>query len=229
MWASGKYGTPLPSDGMNDVAFYTADSLVLGQVVGALQPGQTYYLDMACVAANSNYATIGWPATAPVMHIDLYRIPAGVTDGATINANIASYTKVAEAYADATGNLVGGTNVPAARWQIIGTDYTATATDTNMYVRVYGVGGDAAEFAFSDVALSIDKRLVSGGNVACDIEDGVQYDVAGPYTCYHAAEMGLPAPAGDINGDCNVDLVDLATMASNWIEDWYTGITGSWD
>ena len=235
IWASGLYGTPLPTPGMNDVCIYASNDLILGQIVGPLSNGTTYYLDMACGVNSADYDTTSWPTPAPNLHVELWRIPSGVTDPATIHTGIttaqAGYVKVTEAYADATGNISGGagSGVVASKWQMIGTSYTATAADTNVYVRVYGADGAATmpEFGFSDVYLSEEKRLVPGGDITFDIDSGMQYDISGPYTCYHATLMGLDAPEGDLNGDCMVNMLDLAIMAGNWVENWYTNITGT--
>jgi len=232
IWAAGYYGSPLPSPGMNDVCIYTSETLVLGQVVGPLQSGTTYYLDMACAVNSSEYGTAAWPNPAPKMHLELWRIPAGVTDGAVIHAAIQSgnpnYVKIAEAAADATGNLSGGTGIPASKWQLIGTTYTATSADTNVYVRVYGSGGAAAmpEFAFSDVYLSTQKRLVPGGGLTFNIASGMEYETAEPYTCTHAVLMGLPAPEADLNGDCYVNMNDLVLFAESWLRNWFNNISG---
>ncbi len=235
MWASGMYGTPLPSPGMEDVCFYTSNTLVLGQVIGALNNGTTYYMDMACGVNSSDYSSTAWPDPAPSFHIELWRIPAGVTDGTVIydgiSSSAAGYTKIAETYTDATGNISGGSGagVVAAKWQLVGTSYTATAADTNVYLRVYGANGAATnpEFAFSDVYLSTAKRLVPGGDYSFEIQSGMQYDAYGPLNCYHGELMGTSAPATDINGDCRVDLYDYAYLANSWLDDWFNNITGT--
>ncbi len=242
IWASGLYGTPLPSPGMNDVCLYASEDLVLGQVVGPLQNGMTYYLDMACAVNSSQYSdpnsllALDWPGPAPTLHLELWSIPAGITDGAAISAAIAggnpNYVKLAEAAADATGNISGGNAIvnpaPASKWQLIGTAYTATAADTNVYVRVYGQGGAASmpEFAFSDVYLSAEKRLVPGGDITFDIDVEMDYETDGPYTCTHASFMGLDAPEMDLDGNCIVNLSDFAIFAENWLRDWFDNISG---
>ena len=227
IWASGLFGTPLPTPGMNDVCIYASNDLILGQIVTyGLSSGTTYYLDMACGVNSSEYDTLSWPSPAPSMHLELWRIPVGIDDPETIHTGIttdqAGYTKIAEAFADATGNISGGggAGVVASKWQMIGTTYTATATDTNVYIRVYGADGAASmpEFAFSDVYLSTEKRLVPGGDITFDIA-GMPYDVAGPYTCYHASLMGAESMISDINGDCMVNLLDFVAIAEAWIYD----------
>jgi hypothetical protein len=220
---------------MNDVCIYATNNLILGQIVGPISDGTTYYLDMACGVNSGEYETLSWPTPAPNMHIELWRIPVSATDGDTIHTGITTaqpgYVKIAEAYTDATGNISGGggVGVAASKWQMIGTSYTATAADTNVYVRVYGANGAAVnpEFAFSDVYLSTEKRLVPGGDITFDIAAGMEYDVAGPYTCYHASLMGLDAPLADADGNCIVNLWDFAVFASDWLENWYTNITGT--
>jgi hypothetical protein len=231
------YGTPLPSPGTDDVVAYGSDEIVYGQVIGSLQAGTTYYLDMACGLFNNEYTdTVNWPDPAPSIHLELWRIPAGVTDGTTIyngiDANQSGYEKIAEAYSDASGNIGGGgetTGTPASRWQLIGTDYTAVSTDTNVYVRVYGtgsaVGTTQPDFGFSDVYLSTEKRLVPGGDITFEISGAMQYLTDGPYSCSHAGVMGL-APEFDTNDDCSVDIVDFAVLADNWVENWFIDIAG---
>ncbi len=241
MFASGQMGAPIPSPGMNDVSVYASENLILGQIIGSLSNGVTYYLDMACGVVIEptewgSYDTT-WPNPAPQFHLELWQIPSGVTDPDTIHTGIttsqAGYVKIAEAVEDAVGDIKGGGFAPpASRWQLIGTTYTATSADTNVYVRVYGINSVVTalghpSFAFSDVYVSTEKRAVPGGEITFEIESGLQYDVAGPYTCYHAGLMGLAAPEGDVDGDCRVNLVDLAIVAGNWLEDWYTNITGT--
>ena len=220
-------GPALPTPDMNDVCIYATEDLILGQVVGALVEDTTYYLDMACAVHSGEYADANWPDPAPELHIELWRIPDGVTDGQTIYTGISGadpdYTKIAEAYTDATGNISGGsgaiTPAPASKWQLIGTIYTGTVDDTNVYVRLRGSGGAAVmpEYAFSDAYLSTEKRLVPGGDITYDIDPGMTYDVAGPYTCTHGSLMGTTELDGDINGDCFVNLVDFALLAAEWL------------
>jgi hypothetical protein len=236
IWASGIYATPLPSPGLSDVDIYTSNTLVLGQVIGSLAAGTTYYLDMACGVNTSLYRTnTNWPNPAPVFHIELWRIPAGVTDGTTIYNAIASsnpnYIKVAEAAVSSTGNIDGAQanfGTPASKWQLIGATYTSQAADSTMYVRIRGPGGAASnpEFAFCDVYLSTEKRLVPGGSYSFNISAGMPYDVFGPYNCFHGTLMGVGAPETDLDGNCLVNLKDLAMMAENWLENWYANITG---
>jgi len=235
IWASGMYGTPLPSPGMTDVAIYTSNTLILGQVIGSLSAGTTYYLDMACGINSSQYTnTVTWPTPAPVFHIELWRIPAGISDGTVIYNAIAAanpgYVKVAEAAVGATGNVAGASTTlktPASEWQLIGTTYTATSADTNMYIRIRGTGGAAAnpEYAFSDVYLSTEKRLVPGGTYTFNLSEGIPYDILGPYNCFHSKLMGLSSEA-DIDDNCIVNLGDFALLAENWLENWYTNISG---
>lgn len=237
IWASGIYATPLPSPGHSDVALYTSNTLILGQVIGALVPGTTYYIDMACGVNTGQYVTsINWPNPAPVFHIELWRIPAGVTNGTTLYNAIASanpnYVKVAEAAVSSTGNIEGGSTAygtPASKWQLIGTTYTAAASDTAMYIRIRGSGGAATnpEFAFSDVYLSTEKRLVPGGGYSVNVSAEMPYDVLGPYNCFHGSLMGVGAPEADLDGNCLVNLRDFAMMAEHWLESWYTNITGN--
>lgn len=233
IWASGFYGTPLPSPGLTDICIYTTNNLILGQVVGPLSSGVKYYLDMACGINNGEYGeSVDWPSPAPKFHIELWRIPVGVIDGTVIYNAISggnpNYVKIVEAVADAAGNISGGSGVPASKWQLIGTTYTAAAADTNVYVRIYGTGGAAPtpEFGFSDVYLSADKRKVPGGEITFDLSSGMQYDTLGPYSCYHAYLMGLDAPLMDLDGDCIVNITDLAVLARNWAKNWFSNITG---
>lgn len=235
MWACGYYAPPLPTPGIQDMAFYLNNDFVLGQVVGALNSGTTYYLDSACGVHTSEYSNTNWPNPAPMMRVELWRIPAGVTDGTVIYNAIASshpsYVKVAEAAVASTGNISGGSTTygtPASKWQIIGTTYTATAADTNMYVRVRGSGGVSyyPEYAFSDVYLSTQKRQVPGGAITFELSSGLQYDVLGPYNCYHGSLMGLATPDTDLNGDCLINLGDLAVLAGNWVDNWFDSYTG---
>ncbi len=242
MFASGQMGAPIPSPGMNDVSLYASEDLILGQIIpGGLVNGTTYYLDMACgvVIEPTEWAnyTATWPSPAPQFHLELWQIPSGVTNPDTIHTGITTgqpgYVKIAEAVEDSTGDIKGAsdTSSPArSKWQLVGTTYTATSADTNVYVRAYGLNSVAVphpSFAFSDVYLSTGKRLVPGGEMTFEIESGLTYDVAGPYDCYHAGLMGFDAPAGDVSGDCMVNLQDFAIMAQNWLEDWYTNITGT--
>jgi hypothetical protein len=226
IWSTGYYGSPLPTSGMHDISFYTGD-VILGQVIStALTAGTTYYLDTACgILTNSYYDDVQapWPNPAPQFHIQLWRIPAGVTDGTVIYNAIASgntnYVKVAEANALSTGNIIQPKGYKASKWQIIGTSYTAKSLDTNMYIRVYGTGGlsYSPEYAFSDVYLSTQKRDIPGGAVTFDLSSGLQYNTTGPYTCYHAGIMGL-VPDTDIDGDCIVNFGDFALLAEDWLE-----------
>jgi hypothetical protein len=237
IWASGIYATPLPSPGLSDVCVYTSNTLVLGQIVGPLSAGTMYYLDMACGINSDLYInTTNWPIPSPDFHIELWRIPSGVTDGTiiynAINTGNPNYVKVAEAVVASTGNVSGASatrGTPVSKWQLMGTSYTATSADTNMYVRVRGSGGKVAnpEFAFSDVYLSAQKRLVPGGGYSFNVSPLMQYEVFGPYNCYHGTVMGVDSPLVDLDGNCLVNLKDLAIMAENWIDNWYTNITGA--
>ncbi|HAL44531.1 MAG: hypothetical protein A2Y12_07365 [Planctomycetes bacterium GWF2_42_9] len=235
LWGTGYYGSPLPTPGMHDVVMYMNNDLKVGQVVGPLTSGATYYLDSACGVFVDGYGSAGnWPSPAPILHIELWRIPAGVSDGTVIYNAIASsnpnYVKVAEAAVSSTGNIKGSVGYYASKWQIIGTSYTATSLDTNMYVRIYGSGGyySTPEYAFSDVYLSTQKRDVPGGATTFDLSSGLQYNVIGPYDCYHAGVMGVATMLNeDLNGDCIVNMADYATIAENWVKDWYTNITGT--
>ena len=242
IWASGMYGSPLPTPGMTDVSMYTSNTLVLGQVVGPLANGTTYYLDTACGINSSQYILpladgngVNWPSPAPVLHIELWRIPAGVTSGSVIAAAIAggnpSYVKVADANTSATGDIAGASTdrgTPSSKWQLIGKSYTATSLDTNMYVRVRGTGGAAnlPEFAFSDVYLSPTRRIVPGGAITFNISSGMQSVTEGAYDCYHAGVMGLAAISADLDGNCTVNFLDFAIMAENWLKSSFTDATG---
>lgn len=260
IFAQGMYGTPLPTAGMNDVTVFTSNSLKLGQVIGALTPNTIYYIDSACGIDNENYIMdTNWPEPSPALHIELWRIPAGVTDGSVIYSAIAannpSYVKVAQETAPATGDIMGESamwHTVASKWQIIGMQYKATSADTHMYVRVYGSGGADVngihndgtgpvkpQYAFSDVYLSTQKRLVPGGLNAFNISNGMlgddyshvnanhvqKYEVLGPYNCIHAVRMGVNK--GDVNGDCRINLFELAAMAEDWLKPLFTDITGA--
>jgi hypothetical protein len=227
VWASGYYAAPLPSPGLNDIVVYTSGALVLGQIVGALTPGTTYYLDTACGVLIEpqtwGYVSVVWPSPAPTLHIELWRIPTGVTDPAVIHTGVTTplsgYVKIAGADVVSTGDIKRENN----KWQTVGTSYTATAADTNVYVRVYGTNpvttSTYPSFVFSDVYLSTQKRLVAGGSLINNISSGVGAEVLGPYNCYQAALMGYTTPAaGDFNGDCRVNLDDLALLAGQWLE-----------
>jgi hypothetical protein len=243
--ASGTHGSPLPTPGLHDVTMYTSEGLTLGQIVGPLANGTTYYLDMACgVCIEPTWwgsFSQTWPSPAPSLHLELWRIPAGVTDGAVIYAAIAggnpNYVRIVDVNEISVGDIKGGaggkTVPPTSRWQLVGTTYTAAASDTNVYVRVYGDNEvtDAQvvhpTFAFSDVYLSTQKRIVPGGDMTFEIAEGMQYDTSGPYTCYHAALMGFEPPQADLNGDCMVNLNDLEIFAVNWLQNWFTNIASS--
>lgn len=231
LYARGRQAPPLPTPGLNDVAFFVDNDLILGQVVGSLASGTTYYLDAACGVSTYDYST--WPSPAPQLRVELWRIPAGVTSGTVIHDAIAagnpSYIKVAEANVPSTGSVDTAYSNPASKWHIIGTSYVAVSLDTNMYVRIRGTGGYSStpEYAFSDVYLSTQKRAVPGGAITYNLSSGLQYDVLGPYNCYHAGLMGLEAPVADIDGNCMVNLVDYAYLAENWVKDWFNNITGS--
>lgn len=233
--SSAYYASPVPSPGMNDIVAYGSGTMVYGQIVGALTAGTTYYLDTACgvLVEPQTWGTVSvtWPNPAPRLHIELWRIPSGVTDPAVIRTGITTnqsgYVKLAEANEIAAGDVKS-----INKWQIIGTSYTATSSDTNVYVRVYGTnpitsGTTYPHFVFSDVYLSTQKRLIAGGTLINNIASGVQYDLLGPYNCYQASLMGFTAPPEDLSGDCTVNLVDYALMADNWVKNWYTNITGT--
>lgn len=229
VFSSAYYGSPIPSPGLNDVAVYGSGSFVLGQIVGTLTSGTTYYLDTACGLLVDPLlwggATYTLPSPAPKLNIELWRIPAGVTNPDTIHTGVITpltgYVKIAEAHVDSTGDI----KKTADTWQIVGTSYTATSADTNVYVRIYGtnpVTYKYPSFVFSDVYLSTQKRLVTGstpGNsLGVKVSSGVQYDALGAYNCYQASLMGFTAPANDINGDCRVNLNDFSILAEQWLE-----------
>jgi hypothetical protein len=261
IYASGMYGTPIPTEGMSDVSVYTTNDVKLGQVIGALDVNTTYYFDMACGINNQNYITdTNWPLTdanhLPAFHIELWRIPSGVTSGTTIYNAIAAgnpaYVKIADANTRSTGNIAGGKwdpfRTPSSKWQIIGSQYTATSLDTNIYLRVYGIDGADVnnagtsavnpQFAFSDVYVSTEKRLVPGGATSFNIAGGMlgddfshivashvqKYEVLGPYDCYHAVAMGTNQ--GDVNNDCQINFVDYAATAENWLQPLFSNISG---
>ncbi|HBG27128.1 MAG: hypothetical protein A2Y10_18670 [Planctomycetes bacterium GWF2_41_51] len=237
MWAGGVYAPPLPSTGMYDVLMYAGSDLILGQIVGALTAGTTYYLDMAAGVSIEHtqwgaYDT-PWQNPVPKFHIELWRIPAGVTDGATIHTGITTlqpgYVKISSADVNSTGDIKGeGFAPPRSKWQLIGTSYTAASADTNVYLRVYGTNSVTAphpSFAFSDVYLSTQKRKVPGGSLTFNISPAMQYEVLGPYDCYHAGLMGLDAPLGDVDDNCVVNLRDFAALAENWVEDLFPAVT----
>jgi hypothetical protein len=267
IWSSGMYGTPVPTPGLHDIAVYTSNSLKLGQVIGSLTPGTTYYMDMACGINNTNYLEdTTWPAdhNYPAFHVELWRIPAGVTDGTTIYNAIAAhnsnYVKVAEAKAKSIGDIAGSNwgdfYTLSSKWQIIGTQYTATSADTHMYVRVYGIGGkDVADdgitqidpqYAFSDVYLSTQKRIIPGGDFTFNLSgdmyaddyshikstDGYnrsatnKFEIGGPYDCYHAVSMGINRVDGDVDGNCRINMVDYAATAEDWLKPLFNSITG---
>jgi hypothetical protein len=233
LWGSGYYGSPLPTSGMHDITVYVDNNLILGQVVGSLTNGTKYYLDAACGILSTSYGSSNWPNPAPRFHVELWRIPAGVTNGTDIYNAIAggniNYVKVAEANEAATGNVLGPNGIRASKWMIIGTSYTATSSDTNMYVRIRGSGGTSTnpEYAFSDVYLSTEKRKVPGGSITFDLSSGLQYDVLGPYDTYHAGLMGVYA--ADADGSGLVNFVDFAIMAQDWLKSSFTDSTGATD
>jgi hypothetical protein len=238
IYTTANWAPPIPTPGLNDIAVYVNNDFVLGQVVGALTNGTTYYLDAACGDIDPNYlSSVNWPSPAPNIRVELWRIPAGVTDGTVIYNAISggnpSYVKVAEANVAATGDILGSSSTygtPSSNWQIVGTSYTATSSDTSMYVRIHGTGGAAPrpEFVFSDVYLSTQKRLIAGGSQAANISSGVQYDVLGPYNTYHAGLMGVcTAEPTDIDGNGIINFVDYVISSLGWMENWYTNITGA--
>jgi len=222
---SGYYAAPIPSPGLNDIAVYASGTFVLGQIVGSLTTGTTYNFDTACGVliepqvwgANS----VTWPSPEPTLHMELWRIPSGVTDGATINNgitnNLTGYVKIADANATSTGDIKS-----THKWQIVGGQYTATSSDTNIYVRIYGKnavsGVTHPSFVFSDAYISTDNRDVQGGSLTCDIATTVQYDTLGPYNCYQAGLMGYDAPEGDLDSNCLVNLIDFSLVAEEWLE-----------
>ncbi|OHB53858.1 MAG: hypothetical protein A2Y10_00305 [Planctomycetes bacterium GWF2_41_51] len=227
MWSCGYYASPVPSPGLNDIVAYTSGTFVLGQIVGALTAGTTYYLDTACgvLVEPQTWGSVPvtWPSPAPTLHIELWRIPSGVTDPAVIHTGVTTsqpgYTKIAYSDVVSTGDI----KPDDRKWQTIGTTYTATSSDTNVYVRVYGtnpitVGTTFPHFVFSDVYLSTQKRKIAGGTLINNPGAGLQYDVLGPYNCYQATLMGYTAPAIDINGDCIINFVDFSVMADEWLE-----------
>jgi hypothetical protein len=240
IWSSAFYGPPIPTPGLNDIAVYVNNDFVLGQVVGALTSDTTYYLDAACGLSSGTYLLpngdgneVNWPSPAPKIRVELWRIPGGITDGTVIYNAISGgdpdYVKVAEANVPATGDILGsnsGRGTPSSNWQVIGTSYTATSSDTSMYVRIRGTGGASyrPEYAFSDVYLSTEKRQIPGGSQSANISSGVQYDVLGPYNTYHASLMDLYA--ADFNGDGIVNFEDFAIMAAEWLEPVFMDITG---
>jgi hypothetical protein len=233
LWGSGYYGSPLPTPGMHDITVYVDSNLILGQVIGSLTNGTTYYLDAACGILSTSYGSSNWPNPAPRLRVELWRIPAGVTDGTVIYNAISggnpNYVKVAEANVPATGNVLGPEGYNASKWMIIGTSYTATSSDTSMYVRIRGSGGTSTnpEYAFSDVYLSTEKRKVPGGSITYDLSSGLQYDVLGPYNTYHAGLMDLYAADADASG--LVNFIDFAIMAETWLESSFTDSTGTTD
>jgi hypothetical protein len=225
-YSSAYYGAPIPSSGLNDIVVYGSGTMVYGQIVGALTPGTTYYLDTACgvLIEPKTWGTVSvtWPNPAPTLHVELWRIPAGITDPAIIHTGITTsqtgYTKIANSDVVSTGDIKSTT-----KWQIIGTSYTATSSDTNVYVRIYGTnpvvtGTTYPSFAFSDVYLSTAKRQIQGGSLVSNIASGTQYDVVGPYNCYQAGLMGYSAPSIDLNGDCLTNFVDFSVLADEWLE-----------
>jgi hypothetical protein len=229
IFSTGYYSAPIPSPGFNDIVIYGSGTMVYGQIVGALTAGATYYLDTACGVliepAVWGSATVTWPSPAPTLHVELWRIPAGVTDPAVIHTGVATsaagYVKLAYADVVSTGDIKANND----KWQIIGTSYTATSADTNVYVRIYGTNAVTVSpdyhpsFVFSDAYLSTQKRLIAGGSLINSISAGVAADLMVPYDCYQAFLMGYTAPAvGDINGDCTVNLSDFALIASQWLE-----------
>ncbi|MFA5292314.1 MAG: LamG domain-containing protein [Phycisphaerae bacterium] len=225
-FSSAYYGSPIPTPGLNDIVLYAGGTLVYGQIVGALTSGTTYYLDTACGVLIEpqtwGAVSVTWPNPVPKLHIELWRIPAGVTDPNIIHTGITTlasgYVKLANADVNSTGDIKSTT-----KWQIIGTSYTATSSDTNVYVRIYGTnpvvtGTTYPSFVFSDVYLSTAKRQIQGGSLVSNIAAGTQYDVLGPYNCYQAGLMGYSAPAIDINGDCLTNFVDFSVLADEWLE-----------
>jgi hypothetical protein len=231
---SGFFASPIPSPGMNDIVVYGSGTMVYGQIVGALTSGTTYNLDMACGVLVEpqtwGVVTVTWPSPEPKLNIELWRIPAGVTDPAAIHTGITTlasgYVKIAGADVNSTGDIKRDNY----KWQIVGTSYTATSSDTNVYVRIYGTnpitsGTTYPSFVFSDVYLSTQKRLVAGGSLLTNISSGVQYDTLGPYNTYQASLMN--SYAADANGDSVVNFVDFAIMAENWLKPVFLDSTGA--
>ncbi|MEN6385132.1 MAG: LamG-like jellyroll fold domain-containing protein [Phycisphaerales bacterium] len=253
IYASGMYGSPIPTPGVSDVAVYTTNSVKLGQVIGSLTPNTRYYMDMACGINNQNYITdTNWPLSdpnhLPKFHIELWRIPAGVTSGTTIYDAIAAhnsnYVLVAETNAVATGNIAGAAWDPfktlSSKWQIIGTEYIATSEDNNMYLRIYGADGATLandhvtavkpQFAFCDAYVSTAKRVVPGGLTSFNISGDMIGDDFGHLFPMNQQKYEVTGPyncyhavvmgvnQGDVNGDCLINLVDFATMAEDWLQ-----------
>jgi len=75
--------------------------------------------------------------------------------------------------------------------------------------------------------LSADKRKVPGGEITFDLSSGMQYDTLGPYNCYHGLLMGIGSPQEDLDGNCIVNIKDLAVLARNWAKNWFSNITGT--
>lgn len=228
VFCSSYYSAPIPSPGMNDVAVYGSGTMVYGQIVGALTAGTTYYLDTACGVLIEpqtwGSVSVTWPNPLPTLHIELWRIPASITDPATIHTGVTNslsgYVKIASADITSTGDIKANND----KWQIIGTAYTATAADTNVYVRIYGTNpvtspAGTPSFVFSDVYLSTEKRVVAGDSLLTNISSGVGANTIGLYDCYQAGLMGYTTPDNsDINGDCTVNIADFALLASQWLE-----------
>ncbi len=226
IFSSGYYASPVPTPGLHDIVLYGSGTMVYGQISGPLIPGTTYYLDMACgvLVEPQTWGLVTAAWTNPVLHIELWRIPAGVTSPSVIHAGVtggqAGYVKIASADVASTGDIKNAAN----KWQIVGTSYTATAADTNVYVRIYGTNPITSpkgtpSFVFSDVYLSPEKRVVAGDSLLNNISSGAGVEALGPYNCHQALLMGYTAPAnGDINGDCIVNLDDFALIAGEWLE-----------
>jgi hypothetical protein len=230
IWSSAYYGAPIPSPGLNDIVVYGSGTMVYGQIVGALTAGTTYNYDMACgvlIEPNTWGAkSVTWPNPAPTLHIELWRIPAGVTDPNVIHTGITTsqsgYVKIANADVVSTGDIKS-----TRKWQVIGTSYTATSSDTNVYVRIYGTnpvttGTSYPSFVFSDVYLSTQKRNVAsstpGNSLVLNVSSGTQYNALGAYNCYQASLMGFTTPSIDLNCDCVMNFYDFAIMADEWLK-----------
>jgi hypothetical protein len=161
-----------------------------------IQTGQTYYLDyIAAISAQAfNEGQWTWPSPDPNLVVELYWLAPGINDiyGAGQGTNwdlILSLKQPADNSLGASGG----------HWQTAATSFTADSSlnGKSFFVRAYSEGADYA--TFEEIYLSKEPPINIGG-----------------YTC---AEQ--KAQAGgmltDLNGDCNIDLVDLSLFVEQWV------------
>jgi hypothetical protein len=192
---------PPPQPAMGRVSAWF-DGTIEQYVPTAMVNGQEYHVDfMACINGSAYVSGLDWPATNPNMVVEVYWLGAGETDLTGTHGLITSASIQTPIEGPVLGNPAYTGN-PYTPWLSEEASFTADAAlaGKELYVKAYCDNPTVVYPTFEEIYLSTEPRTQ-----------------VGPYTCYEQNNTYGIAAETDLDGNCVVDIDDLALFVENWM------------